>query len=412
MNSDRPKLHVALVAPAWPPELSSNGIVTYVRWMRQGLLARGCRVSVVAFAVAPECVDADVHQIAAEKSAVAALLWIANRVTGKKPSAYDCGAQIASTIARVHAVSPIDIIEMEESFGWAATVAQATRLPVVVKLHGPAFLHLVEEELETPFGQEKVRREGAALAQLPYLVSPSRGHLVETLARYALVPSIAEHLVNPLATDRDAKLWDRASCDPHLLLFVGRFDKVKGGDVVIRAFQMLWRKQPALRLLFVGPDPGLLQPDGTRIGIEQFIAGLGGAEFASSVRVCGRLPPASIAAFRTQAACTVVASRCESQGYTALEAMLQGCPLVCTDASGLRELVDDGRNGLKVRVGDAEDLAVKVEQILASPDLAASLGAQARRFVLEHHDPEGVAARALEIYAQAISMSAAAAAKA
>ena len=111
---------------------------------------------------------------------------------------FDHGRTIAAALNRVHAREPIDVLEMEESFGWAAQVANATDIPVVVKLHGPAFLHLMDEELATPFGLEKVASEGEALKQMPVITSPSRWTLSQTLARYELAPAIAEHVVNPL----------------------------------------------------------------------------------------------------------------------------------------------------------------------------------------------------------------------
>ena len=166
-------MHIALLSPAWPPGRYPNGIVTYVRWMRSGLLAQGHRVSVLAGSVEPGRTDADVHEVAVSTSE-RIVGSLASRLLGRKTSVFDAGKTIASTVNRVHARDPIDVIEMEESFGFAAQVARGSSVPVVCKLHGPAFLTMVDEELRTPFGEEKVRREGEALAQLQVIVSPAR----------------------------------------------------------------------------------------------------------------------------------------------------------------------------------------------------------------------------------------------
>lgn len=392
-------MHIALLSPAWPPEGNSNGIVTYAHWLRQGLRQQGCRVSVLAFAVAAGHDEPDVYPI----SPLSGIRRVASRLR-RISSAFDAGHRVAAALKSVQAECPVDVIEMEESFGWARQVRDATRLPMVVKLHGPAFLHLAEEDLRTRAGQEKVRREGESLARSPVIVSPSRSHLNDTLARYRLRPAIAEHVVNPLGTRPETALWSPAGSASDVLLFVGRFDKIKGGDVVIRALRTLLESRPGLRLVFVGPDAGLLQADGSLVGVSRFIEGFDDPRLQAAVSVRGRLAPTEIDALRSQASCVLVPSRCESQGYTALEAMLQGCPVVCTNASGLDELVEHGVNGLKARVGDADDLAAQVSLLLDDRMLAARLGAEARRYVLRHHDPQAIAATMVSVYRRTVDL--------
>ena len=85
--------------------------------------------------------------------------------------------------------------------------------------------------------------------------------------------------------------------------------------------------------------------------------------------------------------------------------MLQGCPVVCTDAYGLDELVRPRVNGMKAKVGDPDDLAQQIAYLLDDASLAERLGAQARRYVLEHHDPQTVAKAVIQIYRRTITMS-------
>lgn len=397
-------MHIALVTPAWPPNLHSNGIVTYVHWMRHGLSRLGCRVSVFSVLVDPSIQDPDIHRISngTLSAQLAKLLAILSR---NNKSVFDYGSAIAAAIAKAHRRTPIDIIEMEESFGWAARVREETGLPLVVKLHGPAFLHLVEEEQATPFGKEKILREGKALARLPVITSPSKGHLTATLTRYGLRPALAEHVDNPLGLPSQTPLWELAHCNLDTVLFVGRFDKVKGGDVVIKAFQILHHRRPSLRLLFVGPDEGLISEDGSRMTRDAYINSMQDNAVADAMTFRGRLAPEEIGILRSRALCTVVASRRENQSYTAVEAMLQSCPVVFTDASGLTELVEPGVNGLMAKAGDFEDLADKIWQIVEDPALGERLGKQARKFALHRHDPVAVASKSLDVYRRTIALA-------
>ena len=396
-------MHVALFSPAWPPGRYPNGIVTYVQFMRSELLAQGHRVSVLSGSVEPGQTDPDVYEVGATASE-RIVGSLASRLLGRTPSEFDAGKTIASTLKRVHARNPIDVFEMEESFGWAAQVARGSSVPVVCKLHGPAFLTMVDEELRTPYGQEKVHREGQGLAQLQAIVSPSRCHLADTLARYELKPAIAEQVVNPLALPADAALWDATRCDLNTLLFVGRFDKVKGGDLVVRAFQKLLAHKPDLRLVFVGPDGGLVQPGGKTIHFQEFVESLNDPALARAIDYRGRLDSGDVVALRPAALVTIVASRRESQGYTALEAMLQACPVVCTDTSGLGEMIEHGVTGLKARTEDADDLAAQVMRIVADPQLGRRLGLAGRDYVIEHHSPAVVVKQALDVYRRAIAL--------
>jgi glycosyltransferase involved in cell wall biosynthesis len=394
-------MHVALFTPAWPVGVVANGIVTYVSALRAELLKQGHRVSLFSPAVA--CSAADVHRVAA--SATERVFGaLAARLQRRRSSVFDFGRTIAASIERVHARDPIDVIEIEESFGWVGDVASMCAAPVVCKLHGPAFLTLVPEELATEFGREKVRREGDALARVHSVVAPSRYTLRETLLHYRINPTVAEHVVNPLDGGTGVPLWDPARCDREIVLFVGRFEKVKGGDLAVLAFQRLLSQRPGLRLVFVGPDPGLLQADGRLLHLRDYIASLGDSALAAAVDYKGPLDLRAVAELRPRAAVVVVPSRRESQGYTALEAMMQACPVVCSDSSGLAEIVEHGVTGLKARPEDPEDLAMQMLRILDDPALACSLGRAGREYVLRRHAPPIVVAQLLDVYRRAIAV--------
>ena len=395
-------MHIGLVTPAWPPGLYPNGIVTYVDALQRELVSQGHRVSIF-----PVTSDGEerrgVHLVA--PGAIDRLRARARRLAGHRSTVFDLGETIAATIGRVHARDPIDVVEMEESFGWAGDVAARTRIPVVVRLHGPAFVTMVEEERATPFGVEKVRREGVALRASPAITAPSQCTLSETVARYGLEPRVAERIVNPLAGAADVPVWDLAACDRRTLLFVGRFDTTKGADVLLLAFQRLLVDHPDLKLVFVGPDGGLSRSGRANMHLPEFISVLGDAAVARNLDYRGSLASGEIAALRTRALATVIASRRENQPYSALEAMLHGCPVVCTDTSGLGELVEHGVTGLKARSEDEDDLAAQIGRLVDRPELGRSLGAAARKHVLDRHAPAVVVRQTVDVYRRTVELA-------
>ena len=60
------------------------------------------------------------------------------------------------------------------------------------------------------------------------------------------------------------------------------------------------------------------------------------------------------------------------------EAFAVGLPVVASRLGTMAEIVDDSRTGLLFRVGDSEDLAAKIEQLLADPGKRAAMRRQAR----------------------------------
>jgi glycosyltransferase involved in cell wall biosynthesis len=395
-------MHIALWSPAWPLERFQNGIVTYVHWMKRELELAGHRVSV--FTAALESHDPHVHLVRPTRrlrDRIAGRLLRGWRPIGSE--VFDFARDIAAAILRAHRRCPIDIIEMEESFGWFADVGKLTSLPVVAKLHGPAFLSLVEDELHTPFGREKIEREGRALRLAAAIVSPCKSTLQRTIEQYGLTPKIKEHIVNPITMDGTIPLWRLEGCDRNTILFVGRFDLRKGADVLLQAFQSMLKDRQDLRLVFIGPDRGLPGPNGMLIHSRDYRDLNFQGESRDHVVFLGPMGNREIAQWRTKAMLTVVASRWENPGYTLSEAMLQGCPVVSTDAGGCPESVIDGLTGRLAKSEDPTDFAFQMCAMLDDPEGSEAMGKEARLHVKDQHSSVRVATLSLELFEKVIA---------
>jgi glycosyltransferase involved in cell wall biosynthesis len=399
-------MHIAFWSPAWPLEKYQNGIVTYVHWMKRALEARGHRVSVFTSELDSSAAAPGIylvrHGLSDRLQRRLRRLTQGESIPGQ--DTFEFGAVIAAAILSVHRRTPIEVIEMEESFGWFADIARRTALPMLVKLHGPAFLSLVEDEFATDLGRAKIEREGRALRLARVLTAPSASTLECTIARYGLMPAVRAHVSNPLVMEADTPLWHIERCSANTVLFIGRFDLRKGADVMLMAFRSLLEVRPDLRLVFVGPDAGLPAGDGERTHFAEYCQTLFG-NLRDRVDYRGRMPNREIARLRAGSMVTVVASRWENQSYALLEAMFQGCPVVSTDAGGCPESVVQGATGRLARSGDPKDFAAQILALIADPGVAQTLGAAARRYVLEQHSPAQVAEASLALYARAIELA-------
>ncbi len=395
-------MHIAFWSPAWPLEKYQNGIITYVHWMKRELERLGHRVSIFT-----EVLDVSSTEPRIYKVRRGLRYRLARRMIGRRGSPGDdvfaFSAVIASAILRIHRRDPIDVLEMEESFGWFADIGRRTALPLLVKLHGPAFLSMVEEEINTPFGREKMEREGRALSLAGAVISPSRWTLERTVERYCLSPKVCAHVVNPLVMDDDTPMWRLEACERNTILFVGRFDLRKGADIILKAFLSALKVRPDLRLIFVGPDHEIPAADGSRVQFAPYRDLLFGNDLRNRVDFRGPMPNRKIAELRTCAMVTVVASRWENQSYAVLETMFQGCPLVSTDAGGCPESVVNGVTGRLAKSEDPEDFAAQILAMVEDPEGARVMGQAARRYVLEKHSPREVANASLDLYNEIIS---------
>src|SRR5215469_4960282 len=180
-------MHIAFWSPSWPLEKFQNGIITYVHWMKGALEELGHRVSVFTGELDPAGAGPRVYEV--RRTLTDRLVHrLLRRDLAPERDTFDFSSVIATALQRVHRRDPIDILEMEETFGWCADVATRTSLPVVVRLHGPACLSLVEHEAETASGRARIEREGWALARAGAIVSPARVTLSQTISRYGLQP--------------------------------------------------------------------------------------------------------------------------------------------------------------------------------------------------------------------------------
>lgn len=101
--------------------------------------------------------------------------------------------------------------------------------------------------------------------------------------------------------------------------------------------------------------------------------------------------------FIADADCVVLPSYREGTPRTLLEAAAMGRPIVATDAVGCREVVEDGVNGFLCRVGDADDLADKMEQMIAlSPEQRAEMGRRGREKMERQFDEKIVIQKYLD----------------
>jgi glycosyltransferase involved in cell wall biosynthesis len=395
-------MHIVLFSPAWPFGYP-NGIVSYVHYLRGGLEQLGHQVTIITTKIIQPCDDRQVHCI--ERSLVDKVKSKVKRVMGQNTLS---NAWVPSAISRklreIHARAPVDIFEMEESFGWFAQVAKRTPFPVVAKLHGPAFITQALQAV-TPLNlQERIEFEAAALQSHEHICSPSLDTLMQSRRAMGFEASRAEVLVNPVECNISEDLiWNPGKFEKNTLLFVGRFDAHKGGDIMLLAFKHILKSRPDAQLIFVGPNSEKVSEEGALYDVDAYLLKHFSADERRHIVMTGPLKGFEINQLRTRAAVTVVASRWENQPNTLLEAMVQGCPVVASNTAGIPEIIHHGMDGLLADNADPASMAAACLKLMQDPVLSAQLGQEARIRSVARYNPIAVAQANIDYYKRTLS---------
>ncbi|MGB2886052.1 MAG: glycosyltransferase, partial [Dehalococcoidia bacterium] len=143
--------------------------------------------------------------------------------------------------------------------------------------------------------------------------------------------------------------------EPPVVLGVGRLTEQKDFPTLLRAFALV-RKERAARLVILGE--GEDRPE-----LKALVDELGIAE---DVDMPGFVD--NPYGYMAGAAVFALSSRWEGLPTVLIEAMALGKPVVATDCpSGAREILNDGRYGTLVPVGDAKRLATGISGMLEHP---------------------------------------------
>ncbi len=78
--------------------------------------------------------------------------------------------------------------------------------------------------------------------------------------------------------------------------------------------------------------------------------------------------------------------------------MAAGIPVVGTPVDAVREILEDGRNGLIATRTTPRAISAPVEQLLTDAPLRARLTTQARQDALERHSPAALVAAYQRVY--------------
>ena len=382
-------MRIGLVTPSWPGIHTANGITTAVSHLADGLRDLGHNVTIIAMRLDAPCSDLAVIEVpAADTPGV--LDRIRSRLEGKAATHKQIAARLTQAVRRAIDAHGIEILVMEETQGWAGFLQPKVPIPVVVTLHGPWLLHKkYQSSGSARMDRLQEARELKAFQTCAGITAPS-GDVLSRVGAACDLPDIPKAVIpNPMPARAPCPSVKTGSRAARSILFIGRFDTHKGGDVLLDAFQRLTGREVEAFLTFVGPDRGVLQPDGTRLHIDTALAAIP-ETVRARIDYRGPLDKSALDELRCTHALTVITSRYETMGYTVLEAMAKGAAIVSTAVGGPAEFLRDGKTARLVPSEDPDALADACAELLADPAQRERLGRAAHAEIVARYGPASI----------------------
>jgi glycosyltransferase involved in cell wall biosynthesis len=178
-----------------------------------------------------------------------------------------------------------------------------------------------------------------------------------------------------------------------VIVSVSRLALKNGLDTLIRAFALLAPRHPDAMLLLVGDGED-------REKLESLARYL---QVRDRVVFAGEVKPEE--APRHLAISEVFArpSLSEGLGNAFLEAMASRLPVVATPVGGIPDIVRAGENGVFCRVGDPDDAARAIAELLENREAARRMGESGRALVAREYQWDFVAERIGRLYDELLS---------
>ncbi len=277
-----------------------------------------------------------------------------------------------------------DIVHLQGHFAisrYAMKYAQRKNIPVVATNHfmpeniihyvpfnsliGPTVMRLAWKDFAGVFG--KVRQ----------ITTPTR-------IASKLIQPYFKHTIHPISCGIDLDIFKPNNngdylkekyhlTDKPILLYVGRLDREKNIDLVIRAVAKALKKA-SFQYVIAGTGA-------ERNNLEGIMSDLG---IGDSVRLLGFVKNEDLPNLYAIAKCFAIAGHAELQSIVTMEAMATGLPVLALNAVALPELVRDGQNGFLFEADNSDLLAEKIVTIFTDENLRKDMGKKSLEFIQEH----------------------------
>lgn len=190
--------------------------------------------------------------------------------------------------------------------------------------------------------------------------------LQESLINYTGIQENKVHYVGA-GINIDVRQIKNIPKDNNKILFIGRDFYRKGGDLVYNAFKILKQKyNKDAELYIIGPKEWPLE------------------EKAEGVIFLGDLSYDELIYYFNKCDIFCMPSRFEAYGLVFIEALVYGLPCIARNEFAMKEFIKDGYNGFLIDEDDANELAIKMDNLLNNSEIKQNVLDKRKEYIKEY----------------------------
>lgn len=404
-TSHKTSLHVCLISEELPPDTGWGGIGTYTYNLAMGLKEIGHKISVVSRSIGTKesfksIKGINVYRI---KSSISDIND-PNEINAYRYRVYQ-------KIKEINNNFPIDIIESPE---WKAETAfllidTERTIPVVLRLHSTLSLikkiNNIKDIANEGYIQELLEKFAIENADLVYSSSKSLIEIIkhdyhikrkDIFAQFNPANIIDFSPKKHLAAD--IRLIKKNSS---IIMYVGRIEKRKGVDQIIKTIPSIVKQHPNAKFVFIGRDTNILVKNKYKSFTKKLLSNIN-KKYHKHVFFLGFREYINLPNYYPAADIAIFPSYYENFPAVCLEAMASGCAVIGSKNGGMSEIIEHFKSGMLVNPYSIKDIKQSLLLLLNDKSLRDKIRFAATKRILKFFDRKNIALKSERIYLRAI----------
>lgn len=399
-----PKLRIALISDLYPPR-PCGGVAVFIAGLAQELARRGHEVTVITLATGEHTVDFEnnvwVHRIREDQIGTSRSLE-RGEVLNEVPDMPDDLARRAKAV-----LSELDRVNLHRKFQFVlGTIWDLDLAEVIASDRYNVGMYLVtsyklmeaskpewkkNQDFYVNHVSKMIKAEMWAVTNCPQIFISTNAILADFEHIYNIKISPTKVIRIPFGM-KDVNCVNLQDCrDEIILLFVGRLEKRKGIEVLLKALPNLLQTYKNLKVRIVGKND-ILNDKGVTYE-DDFKTHHSSEDWFDRVRFLGEIEDSSLLSEYNECDIFVAPSLYESFGLIYLEAMRAGKPCIGCNVGGIPEVIDDGVTGILVEPGSVSSLQNAIAKLVDNEQLRKEMGKLGRTRFEEQFKVEVFASR-------------------
>ena len=308
--------------------------------------------------------------------------------------------RIAKELKKLVKNKEIDIIETPDWGAETIKYINKRKIPIVVKLHTPLCIWQIYNKsgLGKKINKYMLNSEKSIIMKADKVVSCSN-ILLEELKKQYIELDYSKIMVIPNPYNKEF-LQRNYSHDKNIILYVGSLEQRKGVDILAKAIPLFLEKcNKEIIFKFVGNDT---YRNDKNISMISYIKEIVPKKYHKNLKFVGQIKNDELNKYYDEAKIGVIPSTFDNLPYVAQEMLLTGLPIIASDNTGVKEMIENGKSGLLFKNLDYQDLSEKLFELFMNDKKRKTISINARKHIVEIHDPIKIAKKMEEIYKEVI----------